>query len=178
MDVQFAKGLSGAKVNVQLMYVLIYHRPSPTEGDAFTGLCDIGLLRFAETPLVSKLGIKVKFALGRRGGTCPPLSDQYLFSHPPHYHRGSGPEPSPLPVERNNGGFLCRCRLVPPVHLKLRRDSARHLPWVGHAELQIPDCFLTFPSHLYSVTSTSLSIGIVMNQLDSFEPLCICLTLP
>jgi len=46
MDVQFAKGLNGAKVNVQLMCVLIYHRPSPTEGDAFTGLCDHRFVSF------------------------------------------------------------------------------------------------------------------------------------
>lgn len=46
IDVQLAKGLSGAKVNVQLMYALIHRNPSNAGDDIFTGLCDIGLCRF------------------------------------------------------------------------------------------------------------------------------------
>jgi len=54
MDVQHAKGLIGAKITVQLMYVLISRRPSTTGDDIFTGLCNIGLCRFISTLPVSK----------------------------------------------------------------------------------------------------------------------------
>jgi len=40
IDAQLTKGLGGAKVNVQLMYVVIYHRRINTGGDIFKGLCD------------------------------------------------------------------------------------------------------------------------------------------
>lgn len=58
IDVQLAKGLSGAKVKVQLMYVLIYRRPSNTVDDTFLGLCDFGLCCFIRTWLVAKQGTK------------------------------------------------------------------------------------------------------------------------
>ena len=65
IDVQLAKDLSGAKVNVQLMYALIYHGQFSTGDDIFTGLCDIGLCRSIRTWLVSKLSIKVEPFFGR-----------------------------------------------------------------------------------------------------------------
>ena len=43
IDTQLAKGLSGAKVNVQMMYVVVYRRPVATSDEIFTGLCDISL---------------------------------------------------------------------------------------------------------------------------------------
>jgi hypothetical protein len=52
IDVRLAKGLSGAKVNVQLMCALIYHRRINTGDDTFTGLCDTGSCRFIRTLLL------------------------------------------------------------------------------------------------------------------------------
>ena len=49
------KGLSGAKVVVQLMYVPL-REPSNTRDDTFTGLCDVGLWRFIRVWVVSKMG--------------------------------------------------------------------------------------------------------------------------
>lgn len=90
IDVQFAEGLSGAKVNVQLMYVLVYHRQINTGDDFSTGLCDIGLCRFIRTWLVSKLGIKVESILGRWISACrPPVGlvslSILIFTPPPSW---------------------------------------------------------------------------------------------
>ena len=41
INVQLAKDLSGAKVNVQLMYVSIHHGRINAGNDTFTGLCDM-----------------------------------------------------------------------------------------------------------------------------------------
>ena len=56
VDAQLTKGLGGAKVNVQLMYVVIYRRRINTGDDIFKGLCDN---RFIGTWLPLRLGIKV-----------------------------------------------------------------------------------------------------------------------
>lgn len=48
IDTQLAKGLSGAKVNVQMMYVVVYRRPVATSDEIFTGPCDISLYRYQD----------------------------------------------------------------------------------------------------------------------------------
>ena len=57
IDVQLAKGLSGAKLNVQLMCVFIHLGQIITGDDTFTGLCDIGLRRYIRIRLVLKLNV-------------------------------------------------------------------------------------------------------------------------
>lgn len=59
INTRLAKGLDGAKVTVQLMCVLAYHRQITIRGDIFAGLCDLSLCRFTRTWLVSKLRINV-----------------------------------------------------------------------------------------------------------------------
>ena len=59
MDVQLAKGLSGTKLGVRLMYVFSYHVRITAGDDIFTGLCDIGLHRCSRTRLESKLKISI-----------------------------------------------------------------------------------------------------------------------
>ena len=68
IDTQLAKGFSGAKVNVQLMYVVTSHRRINTGDDAFEGLCDG---HFIGTRLALKPGIKAEpiQVLGRWIGT-------------------------------------------------------------------------------------------------------------
>lgn len=65
MDVLPGKGLSGAKVVVQLMYVPL-REPSNTRDDTFTGLCDFGF------GVSSGFGLCRKWEIGTRPlGLCP-----------------------------------------------------------------------------------------------------------
>jgi len=59
IDAQVAKGLSRAKLNVQLMYMFIRHLWITTKYDIFTGLCDIGFHCCIRIRLVSKLRIGI-----------------------------------------------------------------------------------------------------------------------
>jgi len=68
INAQLAKGLSGAKVNVQLMYVFIHHGRINTGNDTFTGLCDMGMWDLIRTWLVSK----VESILSRQASLCRP----------------------------------------------------------------------------------------------------------
>jgi len=114
IDVQLAKGLTGAKLSVQLMYVFIYRGQITAGVDVFTGLCDIGLGCCVRTRLVSKLRINVTLHQSPSSSYMSPL----CWVGPPvcfdiGYTHGGKRSKLTLPLAG-------RCRL----RFELRKDSA------------------------------------------------------
>ena len=140
IDTQLSKGLSGAKVNVQMMYVVFYRRPVATSDEIFTGLCDISLYSYQGLGGVESEDDQLHHP--RSLGCTPPS----CWANPPVYSRMGYAVIEALVMNLPalpQRAELSRSSVLVPIggqmYFKLRRGSAHHLLRLGGTELQMQD---------------------------------------